>query len=427
MAGRVIAACVVATSTGLLFAMVAPAATGTGAARVLDTVDRAPEAGLSTVSRTYSATGVDYDRDGDQDVWIGYHAGGGKLWSNRGDGTYRRVARAAWPISNAAGKQIDRHDCAWADVDRNGRPDAYCSTGRFTANHVKSGRDNELWLGSRHGGFRDVGTAWGVGDVCGRGRQVTFLRANADRYPDLFVANDVPRDDPDDPCNRPRAGLPNERGKVFINTGGTGFRYDRRYWDYGAGPGAQCAETFDVDGDGWDDLLACAAAGHRPRVYRNRAGHGFADATSAHQLSGVNDAVVADLDRDLDPDVVTATVNGFVYHLNTDGRLGAGQLIGGPPIGPGKSVAVGDADRDGDLDVYGMVGNGQRTNPDDIVWINRRMTFTPLDVPAAGGAADVVTALQPRRRGRAEFLSLNGFGRGATPAGPVQLIHVTGP
>jgi hypothetical protein len=404
-------------------ALVGPVAADTGHAEALVAADRASAAGLSAVSRTYSATGVDYDRDGDQDVWIGYHASGGKLWSNRGDGTYRRVARSAWPTFNAHGKRIDRHDCAWADVDRNGRPDAYCSTGRFVANHVKRGRDNELWLGSRRG-FREVGTAWGVGDVCGRGRQVTFLRANGDRYPDLFVGNDTPRNDPSDPCNSPRNGLPDEWSKLFLNTHGIGFRHSQRFWDFGAGPGGRCAEVIDVDGDGWDDLLTCGERRERPRLYHNQGGHGFADVTSAHELTlRVSDAVVADLDRDGDPDVVTATVDGFAYHLNAEGHLGVGQRIG-PPLstGHGRSVAVGDVDHDGDADVYGMVGDGRRSNPDDIVWLNEQLSFTPLGVPGVDGAADEVADLHPLPGGRAEFLVLNGFARSA---GPIQLIGAT--
>lgn len=387
-------------------------------------VDRAATAGLGAVSRSYSATPVDYNRDGAQDVWIGYHAQGGRLWRNEGNGTYRRVAASAWPQFDPAGKQIDRHDCAWADVDRNDRPDAYCSTGRFAANHVKYGRDNELWMQGRRGRFTEVGTAWGVGDVCGRGRQVAFLNANGDNYPDLFLGNETPRDVRDDPCNKPGNDLPNERGKIFINTGGTGFRYGKRFWDFGAGPGHRCAEVLDFNGDGWDDLLTCGADAETPRLYRNRAGRRFADVSSAHRLDRpVNDAVVADLDGDRDRDLVIATVRGFAYHLNTDGRFGAAVWIGFPSSGEGRSVAVGDADRDGDLDVYGMVGDGQQSNPDDVIWVNNRLSFTPASVPSAGGAADDVIALKPRGTGRAEFLALNGFGRSDTPAGPVQLIR----
>ncbi len=387
-------------------------------------VDRSADAGLAAVSKTFSASVVDYDRDGDEDVLIGYHANGSKLWENIGRGTYQRVAPTAWPKFNARGKQIDRHDCAWGDVDRNGRPDAYCSTGRFTKNAVKYDRDNELWLQSPRGEFRDVGTKWGMGDVCGRGRHVVFLFANGDKYPDLFLGNESPRD-VEDPCNEPANGLPNERSKLFINTGGTGFRYDRRFWPYAAGPGTWCAEKMDFDDDGWDDLLTCGSDDHLG-LYRNRSGQRLADVTAAHDLNPpVTDAVVADIDGDLDRDIVTANLRGFAYHLNNNGRFGTREWVGFPPDGQGRSVAVGDADGDGDLDVYGMVASTPGSNPDDVIWLNDNMNFSPITVPSATGTADDVVALHPRERARAEYLVLNGgFGRADTVGGPIQLIRV---
>jgi hypothetical protein len=154
---------------------------------------------------------VDYDNDGDQDVWIGYHDQGGKLWSNNGSGAYTRVAAAAWPTVNADGQIPDRHYCAWADVDRNGLKDAYCSAGRGGANAVKHGKDNELWLQTAKGRFKEVGTAWGIGELCGRSHYVAFLNANGDAYPDLFVGNEPPRAATGDPCDNPANGLPNEK------------------------------------------------------------------------------------------------------------------------------------------------------------------------------------------------------------------------
>ena len=85
-------------------------------------------------------------------------------------------------------------------------------------------------------------------------------------------------------------------------------------------------------------------------------------------------------------------------------------------------MAVGDVDHDGDADVYGMVGDGRRSNPDDIVWLNEQLSFTPLGVPGVDGAADEVADLHPLPGGRAEFLVLNGFARSA---GPIQLIGAT--
>jgi hypothetical protein len=48
--------------------------------------------GLAAVEETWTADAIDYDGDGLQDIWIGYHDQGGKLWRNDGDGTLTWVA-----------------------------------------------------------------------------------------------------------------------------------------------------------------------------------------------------------------------------------------------------------------------------------------------------------------------------------------------
>jgi hypothetical protein len=420
-----VAAGLVASSVALVAPMTMTATAG-AATTDLVAVNRARDVGLRAVdTQTYAASPVDYNRDGRQDVWIGYHGFGGKLWRNRAGRRYERVAKTAWPRSNGR-RHVDRHDCAWADVDRNGLPDAYCSTGRMIPNFVKTGRDNELWLQRSPGRFVEVGTRWGVGDQCGRGRAVTFLDVNGDRFPDLFVGNETPRDDPDDPCNAAGNRLPNEAGKVFVNVRGTHFRYARDLWNFGAGVGVRCARVLDVDRDGWDDLLTCGEPRTPLRLYRNRSGHGFADVTAQHQLgASVSDAVAADLDRDGDKDVVTATPLGWDLHRNIAGVLGPAEPVGAVTVGEGWSVAVGDADGDGDSDVYGMVFASMTDNPADRIWINNGGTVfdpAPVPVPPAAGAADTVVALTPRLGRRVGFVVLNGFGR--LERGPVQFIQV---
>ncbi len=373
-------------------------------------VDRARRFGLQGRRvETYGAVPVDYNRDGRQDVWIGNHSDGAVLKRNPGRGRYVRVARTAWPTGMGRG-HIDRHDCDWADVDRNGLPDAYCSTGRMRVNVVKRGRDNELWLQTSRGRFREVGTRWGVGDLCGRGRDVEFLNVNGDRFPDLFLGNEQPRDDPADPCNQPGNRLPNEGSKIFINRHGTGFRYAPHAGRFALAVGNRCAVALDFNHDGWQDLLACRDRGESARLYRNERGR-LVDVTARHRLAEpVDDAVVADLDRDGDNDIVTASADGFGYHPFRGGSFGPrvplGNLLGG---GTGGSVAVGDVDGDGDQDVYGVGWARTLGNPDDVLLINQAMTFTPLRVPSAGGSGDEAVAVRPRAAGtRTLFLVTNG-------------------
>lgn len=270
--------------------------------------------------------------------------------------------------------------------------------------------------------FSKVETKWNAGDPCGRGRAVAFLDANGDRYPDLFVGNETPRK-VDDRCDR-STSLPNEASKLFINRRGHGFRYAPKFGHFGAGPGSRCAEVLDFNGDGWDDLFTCRRI-EAPQLYESMKGHGFRDVTPSHRFSQITDADVVDLQGDGDPDLVTSSKPGFAYYLNADGHFRHRRLLSHVRVGEGTSVAAGDADGDGDADVYAMVGNGAAGNPDDRIMLNDHLTFTPVRVPSAGGAADDVVALDPYGTGRADFLVLNGYN--LVSRGPVQLIHLVGP
>ena len=87
------------------------------------------------------------------------------------------------------------------------------------------------------GSFTEGGTQWGVGDSCGRGRFVTFLDANSDGWPDLFLGNETGRR-VSDPCDNVANGYPNEESKLFLNTGGTGLVYAPRSTGSAPDPGS---------------------------------------------------------------------------------------------------------------------------------------------------------------------------------------------
>ena len=390
--------------------------------------DRAVPAGLLESNKTWAATPVDYDQDGDQDVWIGFHQKSGKLWSNDGDGTYTRVAASAWPAKNADGTITDRHDCAWADVDQNGLPDAYCSAGRNQSNYVKdASRDNELWLQGPVGRFSEVGTQWGVGDQCGRGRHVTFIDANADTYPDLFLGNEYGRstsDRCDDPANR----YTSEDSKLFLNLRGIGFAPGLN--EFGSvGAGQRCAELLDYNGDGRDDLFTCLLKGQVPKLWRNDGAGRFTDVSVANHLSSAAaDMVPVDYDGDGDTDVLSSSTREVDLRLNVRGTLQAKKVLRSVPKASGdiRSIAAGDVDGDGQQDIYVAIQNSAYAagNPDDFIMIRSGSTYTNDRVPSATGLADEVVALHPTGPGApAQFVVLNGGNGGeAVIGGPVQLI-----
>ena len=392
-------------------------------------VDRAGPAGIYESNKSWAATPIDYDHDGDQDVWIGFHQRSGKLWSNNGDGTYSRVAASAWPAKNADGSITDRHDCAWADVDQNGLPDSYCSAGRNKSNYVKSAsQDNELWLRGPVGQFTEVGTEWGVGDSCGRGRHVTFIDFNHDSYPDLFLGNEFGRA-VSDPCDDPVNGYPNEESKLFINVGGAGFSYAPAVSPFGAGPGQRCAEVLDYNNDGWEDLFTCRLKAQIPQLWRNDSGTGFTDVSATNHLTNAaTDMVPVDYDGDGDTDVLSATTHEVDLRLNVGATLQAKKILQtvAKTSGDIRSIAAGDVDGDGQGDIFVVMQKNSSIagNPNDFIMIRSGSTYTDDPVPAADGLADEAVALHPNGPGApAQFVVLNGGNGGeAGIGGPVQLI-----
>ena len=191
---------------------------------------------------------------------------------------------------------------------------------------------------------------------------VAFLYANNDQRPDLFLGNETPRSNPSDPCDNPANGLPNEESKLFLNQAGTGLTYAPSFFRFGAGPGQRCAEVLDYNGDGRQDLLTCQLKSKPPRLYRNNGGTSFTQVSNSVGLTtAVSDAFPIDIDKDGDTDLVFAAAGAFTYRLNNGGTFGASTQIRAITTGQGRSVAAGDADGDGDIDVYGMVRSARGT------------------------------------------------------------------
>jgi tetratricopeptide (TPR) repeat protein len=121
--------------------------------------DVTEQAGLKAWGPAFCATWVDYDCDGNLDLFIANNLGGlfdrktpNRLFHNNGDGTFTEVAEAAglatiWPTIGAA----------WGDYDNDGYPDLFLSNAM--------GR-SQLYRNNRDGTFSDVSAQAGVTDLC---------------------------------------------------------------------------------------------------------------------------------------------------------------------------------------------------------------------------------------------------------------------
>jgi hypothetical protein len=383
----------------LATALGAVAPSGAGAVRAVE-VGR--EANIREITRSYGGLVFDLDGDGWQDLLIGRHwAGPMRLHHNRGDGTFRNVWSRRVPRGERGIR--DPHGCASADVNGDGRQDLFCTTGgvRGTAPNP-----NVLWIQGPDGKLRKRTHAYRVGNRWGRGRAATFVHANGDRWPDLFVGNHFPREDGRRSANR-----------LYINVQGRRFRHapgfgvDREL-------GAESVQAADYDRDGREDLILCGKS--KLHIYRNVAHRRYRDMRGALGVRGrCTHALVARMDRRAGLDLVLVKEGGISVRLYRRGRFRRAYQL---RRDGGVAAAVGDVDGDRRPDIYFLRQGRRNHDARDHVLLNRKggHRFRSIHIPQSRrGVGESVQTIDYDRNGLDDFVVENGF---LKARGPVRLI-----
>jgi hypothetical protein len=261
-------------------------------------------AGLGDPIASQAAGWADFDNDGLVDLYVAGEydprrpdpRNRGRLYRNKGDGTFRDVALAAGVANDGFGKGV-----AWGDYDDDGLPDLYVSN---------LGQPNRLYRNQRDGTFRDVASALRVTEPID-GFACWFWDFDDDGRLDLWVnpnkatLSEVIKDQ----LGEPTTG---ERPRLYRNVGGSeGFRdvtaevgLDRVVLPMGCNFG-------DFDNDGFLDIYLGTG---RPSfsylmpnlMFRNVDGRRFEDVTAAtgtgHLQKG-HGVAFADWDSDGDVDL----------------------------------------------------------------------------------------------------------------------------
>ena len=206
-------------------------------------------------------------------------------------------------------------------------------------------------------------------DPFGRTRRVTFLDANGDGAPDLFIGGEVDRPD----------GLP-APNRLFLNDGHGTFR-DAPELGLDHQIGTLWVQAVDQNGDGRTDLLLAAPGGLH--LYRNRGAAGFIDVAARVGIAGDRpiSAQMGDLNGDGAPDLVEVSATRLRVLLQQGGRF---TLVYTRALTDGASVVLADVNGDGRPDIYVVQGSTGPNEP-DLTLLNEGdgTHFAPMAVPPA--------------------------------------------
>ncbi len=291
--------------------------------------DYTKEAGLQGLMGGLNAVHADYDNDGDVDIfvlrggWLG-DAGAipNSLLRNNGDGTFEDVTHAAGLLS-----YHPTQTAAWADFDLDGHLDLFIGNESRTQWQNILAKDQaepgpphpcELYRNNGDGTFSEVAKQAGI-DLQTFVKGVAWGDVNNDGLPDLFVS------------------VMGEPNRLYINRGGTSAA-DWRFTEQAEAARVQMplfsfpAWFWDYDHDGWEDLFVCSFdLRHLTQLHTNMARECLGLGMQAEPAS--------------------------LYHNNGDGTFSEVA----PAMGIDKSFFgmgsnFGDLDNDGWLDFY--IGNG---------------------------------------------------------------------
>jgi hypothetical protein len=325
----------------------------------------------------------DFNNDGFPDLFITC-VGQNRLFRNTGKGTFIDVTSA----SGLGGRTAFSTSAMWVDVDRDGLLDLFvCNYVRWSAEQdvfcslngkqksyctPEAYRGDTSWLFRNRGDgrFEDVTATCGIFDSTSKALGVALIDHDQDGWPDIFVANDT----------QPNKLYLNQRNGTFRDVAlqtGVALSAD------GKARAGMGVDAGDVDNSGRSTLAITNFEGEMIGLYQRSQAGTYRDIAAEAGIGFPSRNHLgfgcAFADCDLDGRLDLITVNGHIddtvrnirgnvgyaqqpqLFLNQGGRFrdasaGVGASFSQARVGRG--LALGDFDRDGDVDVLITTNNG---------------------------------------------------------------------
>ena len=391
--------------------------------------DVAQAAGLADVRGGWAAASADFDNDGDDDLFVSRDA-----WEGRAPNSlYRNDSGAFIDVGRAAGlaDSSDSFTAAWLDFDGDGYLDLYVANGV-----TGTGASNALLHNQQNGAFLNAAATAAVADS-GKTIGTAAGDFDGDGLTDLYAVNI------------------GQLNRLYRNLGdGTFADVAERAGVLFPVEGGYVAFFFDLDNDGHLDLFASTMSAfpdvlnsmvtgeaiepNRPFLYRNLGDGTFADiavAAGFKRSFGSMGAGLGDLDNDGFVDIYLANGGPQMARLEPNAlyrNLGDGTFAdvtataGTGSLGKGHGATFADFDQDGDLDLYaGLGGHYDADTWDNALYRNDGPARHYLSIELVGTQANRsaigvrVAAFAAGRTIRAQRQSGFGFGSSNEP-----LLHL---
>jgi enediyne biosynthesis protein E4 len=377
-------------------------------------------AGLAVQMYGMGVAIADYNNDGLSDILI-TSVGQNRLFQNTGQGHFIDVTEKA----GLGGRAAFSTSALWFDFDRDGLLDLFvCNYVKWSgANDVFCSLDGknksyctpEAYSGSTcwlfrnrgNGTFEDVTAKSGIFDTSSKSLGAALLDYGNDGWPDLLIANDT----------QPNKLYRNQRNGTFTDVA---VRAGLAFSEDGKARAGMGVDVGDFENSGSSGVVITNFDNEMMGLYRPGANGVYTDValksgvgTASRQSLGFGCLFFdADLDGRLDLLAANGHIDDTVRNLSRtyaqppnlflnqggaqfrDVAREAGEAFAAPKVGRG--LAVGDFDRDGDLDVLITTNNGPAyLYRNDVTSGNRslriRLTGVKSNRDAIGASIQVFT------------------------------------